>query len=548
MVTGIRLRDLNIRWLGKLPYSEAYDLQLGLHRSVSQEDSKDDYLLLLEHNNVITSGRSSKENNLLVSKAQLHELGIEYFETDRGGDITYHGDGQLIGYPIIRLSDPKKVIPFVRNLENVIIDSLRKFKIDSFTKEDDTGVWTAKGKIASVGIKVSKWTTYHGFSLNIFDSLDGYQLINPCGNQSEQITSIHQFNPDISFEEVASEISDNFAKVFGYANTDRQFSQFTPRQLKRTKEFNIDQMVKDGVFKINQNKIPVTVRGVLPSEPKRPEWMKVKANLGSDYVSLKNLLSEKKLNTVCEEASCPNIYECWSMGTATFMIMGDVCTRACGFCDVKTGRPGELDLGEPLRVAESVQAMNLTHAVITSVNRDDLEDGGSMFFADTIRAVKDKNSHCDVEVLVPDFKGLRSAIQNIIDASPEVFNHNLETVPRLQREIRTAASYGRSLSLLEYVKKQGFMGKTKTGLIVGMGETKEEVISVLKDLSKIEVDIVTIGQYLRPTAKHRPIDRYATIEEFEDYKIIGESYGIPHVESGPLVRSSYHAKDSFASA
>ena len=542
------MRDLNIRWLGKLPYSEAYDLQLGLHRSVLQEDSKDDYLLLLEHNNVITSGRSSKENNLLVSKAQLHELGIEYFETDRGGDITYHGDGQLIGYPIIRLSDPKKVIPFVRNLENVIIDSLRKFKIDSFTKEDDTGVWTAKGKIASVGIKVSKWTTYHGFSLNIFDSLDGYQLINPCGNQSEQITSIHQFNPDISFEEVASEISDNFAKVFGYANTDRQFSQFTPRQLKRTKEFNIDQMVKDGVFKINQNKIPVTVRGVLPSEPKRPEWMKVKANLGSDYVSLKNLLSEKKLNTVCEEASCPNIYECWSMGTATFMIMGDVCTRACGFCDVKTGRPGELDLGEPLRVAESVQAMNLTHAVITSVNRDDLEDGGSMFFADTIRAVKDKNSHCDVEVLVPDFKGLRSAIQNIIDASPEVFNHNLETVPRLQREIRTAASYGRSLSLLEYVKKQGFMGKTKTGLIVGMGETKEEVISVLKDLSKIEVDIVTIGQYLRPTAKHRPIDRYATIEEFEDYKIIGESYGIPHVESGPLVRSSYHAKDSFASA
>jgi len=542
------LRDLNIRWLSKLPYSEAYDLQLGLHRSVSQEDSKDDYLLLLEHNNVITSGRSSKENNLLVSKGQLHELGIEYFETDRGGDITYHGDGQLIGYPIIRLSDPKKVIPFVRNLENVIIDSLRKFKIDSFTKEDDTGVWTTKGKIASIGIKVSKWTTYHGFSLNIFDSLDGYQLINPCGNQSEQITSIHQFNPDISFEEVASEISDNFAKVFGYANTDRQFSQFTPRQLKRTKEFNIDQMVKDGVFKINQNKIPVTVRGVLPSEPKRPEWMKVKANLGSDYVSLKNLLSEKKLNTVCEEASCPNIYECWSMGTATFMIMGDVCTRACGFCDVKTGRPGELDLGEPLRVAESVQAMNLTHAVITSVNRDDLEDGGSMFFADTIRAVKDKNSHCDVEVLVPDFKGLRSAIQNIIDASPEVFNHNLETVPRLQREIRTAASYGRSLSLLEYVKKQGFMGKTKTGLIVGMGETKEEVISVLKDLSKIEVDIVTIGQYLRPTAKHRPIDRYATIEEFEDYKIIGESYGIPHVESGPLVRSSYHAKDSFASA
>ena len=281
---------------------------------------------------------------------------------------------------------------------------------------------------------------------------------------------------------------------------------------------------------------------------KKPEWIRSKLTNSKEFFLTKTIVNNNNLVTVCQEANCPNITECWSKRHATFMIMGDTCTRACAFCDVKTGKPGELDLGEPLRVAESVQAMNLTHAVITSVNRDDLEDGGSMFFADTIRAVKDKNSHCDVEVLVPDFKGLRSAIQNIIDASPEVFNHNLETVPRLQREIRTAASYGRSLSLLEYVKKQGFMGKTKTGLIVGMGETKEEVISVLKDLSKIEVDIVTIGQYLRPTAKHRPIDRYATIEEFEDYKIIGESYGIPHVESGPLVRSSYHAKDSFASA
>ena len=236
------------------------------------------------------------------------------------------------------------------------------------------------------------------------------------------------------------------------------------------------------------------------------------------------------------------------MGTATFMIMGDTCTRACGFCDVNTGKPSDLDELEPLRVAESVKTMKLTHAVVTSVNRDDLEDGGSEFFAKTIQEIKLMNPSTSVEVLIPDFKGDRRAIDNIINEAPEVLNHNLETVPRLQREIRTAASYGRSLSLLEYVKKQGFMGKTKTGLIVGMGETKEEVISVLKDLSKIEVDIVTIGQYLRPTAKHRPIDRYATIEEFEDYKNIGESFGIPHVESGPLVRSSYHAKDSFASA
>ena len=375
-----------------------------------------------------------------------------------------------------------------------------------------------------------------------------YDLINPCGNKSEQMSSVHQFNDEISFEDVSNVISKNFVKIFDYEQIDKQFAQFTPKQLKTNKEFNIDEMVKRGVFKPNKNSIPITIRGALPTEPTRPEWMKVKANLGNDYIKLKNLLSEKKLNTVCEEASCPNIYECWSMGTATFMIMGDVCTRACGFCDVKTGKPGQLDLEEPIRVAESVKAMQLTHAVITSVNRDDLHDGGSLFFADTIRAVKQLNEKCNVEVLVPDFKGLRSAIDNIIFAAPEVFNHNLETVPRLQREIRTAASYGRSLSLLEYVKQQGFMGKTKTGLIVGMGETKDEVVSVLKDLSKIDIDIVTIGQYLRPTAKHRPIDRYAPVEEFENYKLIGQSFGIPHVESGPLVRSSYHAKDSFASA
>jgi lipoic acid synthetase len=547
LVTGNNLRNLNVRWLGKLPYQEAYDLQLGIHKDVSNENSLDDYLLLLEHDKVITVGRTAKAESLLVEKNELLTKKIEYFETDRGGDITYHGEGQIVGYPIIRLTDPKKVIPYVRDLELVIIETLNKFSIESFTKEDDTGVWTKKGKIASIGIKVSKWTTYHGFSLNIFDSLDGFELINPCGNLSEKVTSIHSFNNEISFEDVAKELTKNFAKVFNYVEVDKQFSQFTPRQLKNNKEFNIDNMVKRGVFNPNKASIPLTIKGNLPNEPNRPEWMKVKANLGKDYMSLKSLLKEKKLNTVCEEASCPNIYECWSMGTATFMIMGDVCTRACGFCDVKTGKPGFLDAEEPLRVAESVKSMGLSHAVVTSVNRDDLDDGGSQFFADTIYAIKDLNQNCSVEVLIPDFKGERKSIDSIINANPEVLNHNLETVPRLQRDIRTAASYGRSLSLLYYAKQKGFLGKTKTGLIVGMGETKEEVLSVLKDISKLQIDIVTIGQYLRPTAKHRAIDRYAPQDEFELYKSYGESLGIPHVESGPLVRSSYHAKDSFAS-
>ena len=541
------MRKLNVRWLGSLSYSEALILQKGLKDSVSDEYNPYDYLLLLEHNNVITIGRTGDAKNLLFDRDQLQKKGIEFFETDRGGDVTFHGKGQLIGYPIMRLQDPKKVIPFVRSLEETIIKTLNSFDIDAFSKEDDTGVWTPKGKIASIGVKVSKWTTYHGFSLNIFDKLEGFNLINPCGNQDEKISAVHTFNKEISFDDVVNKITSTFVDEFEYKDVGIQMSQFTPTQLKKHKKHEIDEMLDKGVFQKNNNIVPITIKGLLPDEPQRPEWMKVKADLGKDYRDLKNLISEKKLNTVCEEASCPNIYECWSMGTATFMIMGDTCTRACGFCDVNTGKPCDLDDLEPLRVAESVQAMELTHAVITSVNRDDLPDGGSNFFAKTIDEVKRLNPSTSVEVLIPDFKGDRRAIDNIIEASPEVLNHNLETVPRLQREIRTAASYGRSLSLLQYAKDSAFLGKTKTGLIVGMGEEFDEVIAVLEDLSQINVDIVTIGQYLRPTAKHRPIHRYVEKEEFVKYKTIGESFGIPHIESGPLVRSSYHAKDSFAS-
>ncbi len=541
------MRKLNVRWLGNLPYSEALILQKGLKESVAGENNPYDYLLLLEHNNVITIGRTGDTNNLLLDSEELEKKGIEFFETDRGGDVTFHGKGQLIGYPIMRLQDPKKVIPFVRSLEQTIIKTLGSFDIEAFSKEDDTGVWTSEGKIASIGVKVSKWTTYHGFALNIFDKLEGFDFINPCGNQEEKIASVHTFNTEISFDDVVNKITETFTAEFGYEDVGIQMSQFTPTQLKKQKKHEIDEMLDKGVFQKNNNLVPITIKGLLPNEPERPEWMKVKANLGKDYRDLKNLISEKKLNTVCEEASCPNIYECWSMGTATFMIMGDTCTRACGFCDVNTGKPNDLDELEPLRVAESVLTMGLTHAVITSVNRDDLLDGGSQFFAQTINEVKRLNPSTSVEVLIPDFKGDKGAIDNIIEASPEVLNHNLETVPRLQREIRTAASYGRSLSLLQYAKESAFLGKTKTGLIVGMGEEFEEVIAVLEDLSQINVDIVTIGQYLRPTAKHRPIHRYVDKEEFIKYKSIGESFGIPHIESGPLVRSSYHAKDSFAS-
>ena len=297
----------------------------------------------------------------------------------------------------------------------------------------------------------------------------------------------------------------------------------------------------------NKIRHPEKVNKPINPIKKKPDWIRSKLSNSKEFFLTKTVVNQNNLVTVCQEANCPNITECWSKRHATFMIMGDTCTRACGFCDVNTGKPFDLDELEPLRVAESVQTMGLTHAVVTSVNRDDLPDGGSNFFAETITQIKRINPETSVEVLIPDFKGDKAAIDNIIEAKPEVLNHNLETVPRLQREIRTAASYGRSLSLLQYAKDSAFLGKTKTGLIVGMGEEFDEVIAVLEDLSQINVDIVTIGQYLRPTAKHRPIHRYVEKEEFDKFKSIGESLGIPHIESGPLVRSSYHAKDSFAS-
>ncbi|NND13876.1 MAG: lipoyl synthase [Acidimicrobiia bacterium] len=276
--------------------------------------------------------------------------------------------------------------------------------------------------------------------------------------------------------------------------------------------------------------------------------MKVKARQSDAYGELKSLMRSEGLNTVCEEAGCPNIYECWSAGTATLMLLGDVCTRACSFCDVNTGKPGEVDVLEPLRAADAVATMGLKHAVLTSVNRDDLLDGGSSIFARTVEEIHRRVPDCDVEVLIPDFKGRREDLKTVLDAHPKILNHNTETVLRLQRDIRTAANYGRSLTLLARAKWIDASMTTKSGLIVGMGETEDEIIGTLADMRAVGVDIVTIGQYLRPSAKHRPIDRFVEPVEFDRYAKAGMAMGISHVESGPLVRSSYHAQEAAASA
>lgn len=278
-----------------------------------------------------------------------------------------------------------------------------------------------------------------------------------------------------------------------------------------------------------------------PIVARKPEWLKARVPGGENYSRLKNLIDERKLHTVCEEARCPNMGECWNSGTATFMILGDTCTRSCGFCNVKTGKMHIVDEDEPRRVAEAIAMMKLRHAVITSVNRDELYDGGAHIFANTILETRKRVPNCRIEVLIPDFMGSEEALDMVLNAQPDVLNHNIETVPRLYRTVRPQAHYHRSLEVLERAKRRGFT--TKTGIMLGLGETTEEVIEVMGDLRAVNCDIFTIGQYLQPTKNHLPVERFVHPNEFKMLKEKGMELGFRHVESGPLVRSSYHAAD-----
>ena len=543
---------LRVRWLGRLPYTEAWDLQRAIWEGRAGGRTVDDYLMLLEHPHTYTVGRTGDGSNLRLEESFLPEIGAELHHVDRGGDVTYHGPGQLVGYPIVavpRLPRGFDIVGHVRRLEEMLIGSLADLGIEAWAEAGFTGVWTSAGKVAAIGVRVARGVSMHGFALNVDTDLDYFGHIVPCGIPDRPVTSVSKLlDRPVSLEEAVEALIPYAVRVLAHGAAEVQLGAFARGS--RKKRYDVDAMVAAGAFSPQaRNEIPITIRGLLPGEPERPEWMRVRASTGSDgYQKLKALMGDLELNTVCEEAKCPNIYECWGQGTATLMLLGDKCTRACAFCDVATGRPDAVDLGEPTRAAQAVTALGLRHAVLTSVNRDDLPDGGAGIFAETIRRIRDIDPECDVEVLIPDFKGDAAALETVMGEKPAVLNHNTETVLRLQRDIRTAASYGRSLALLSRAKWLNPSGTVKSGLIVGMGETEPEVMGALADLNAVGVDLVTIGQYLRPTRHHRAIDRYVTPEEFARYRDEGESIGLPHVESGPLVRSSYHARDSLAAA
>ncbi|MBS1195591.1 MAG: lipoate-protein ligase B/lipoate synthase, partial [Actinobacteria bacterium] len=493
---------LRARWLGRMPYREAWDLQRAFHEGRASGRAAADYLLLLEHPPTYTIGTGGEAAHVLASPEELAGLGAEVLRVDRGGDVTYHGPGQLVGYPIVHLGEQPDVVAYVRRLEQVLIRALDGLGIPAWAEPGYTGVWTAQGKVAAIGVRTARAVTMHGFALNVSGDLGWFRHIVPCGLADRPVASVSGLaGRRVSLEEMVAAVVPQFAAVFGHEEVEAQSAAFTRGAGKEEGGFEVDRLVAAGAFTPQgRAAIPLTRGGRLPGEPARPEWMRVKADLGAGYRSVKGLVGGLALHTVCQEAGCPNIFECWTAGTATFLLLGDVCTRACSFCEVTTGRPAPLDPEEPARVAEAVARLGLRHAVLTSVDRDDLPDGGAGVFAATIGHIRERVPGCAVEVLVPDFKGDAAALGTVMAAGPEVLNHNLETVVRLQREVRTAASYGRSLALLARAKKLAPDGLVKSGLMVGLGESAEEVCGALADLRAVGVDVVTIGQYLRPTA------------------------------------------------
>ena len=586
---------LRVRWLGRVPYGEADELQRAL-----LERAADDYLLLLEHPHVYTLGKSADPAHVLVPPASV---GADLVRADRGGDVTYHGPGQLVGYPIVTLPDwragQRDVVAYVRRLEAVLIAVLADLGVDASRDDGYTGVWVGGEKIAAIGVRVSRGRTRHGFALNVDPDMAMFGHIVPCGIADRGVTSLAaQLGAAPPMQHVVDTIAARFTEHFPYAHVDRQDIVWRerPSDLSVFSRTAKEGGARDGRFPDDcdgqaetrvgdpsraseaskasrgsarapspsgsdpapapPGRAPVRLLGRLaeagveaPAEDpafRRPEWMKVKADLGPNYRETKRVMRTLDLHTVCEEAGCPNIYECWADKTATFMILGERCTRACGFCLVDTRHPLPLDENEPERVADAVARLGLAHAVVTSVARDDVPDGGAGIFAATIRAVRARTPGTAVEVLIPDCKGDPEALGVIFDARPDVLNHNLETVARLQRAARPSAAYFRSLALLARAKDAGLT--TKSGIILGMGETEDELRGAIADLRNVGVDILTLGQYLRPTDRHLPVVRWWTPAEFDALGDYARGLGFAHVEAGPLVRSSYHARSAAASA
>ena len=554
---------LHVRWLGRVRYQDAHALQLGLFA-----EADDDHLLLLEHPPVYTLGVRGDLGHFVRSPA---DVGAELVHTDRGGDVTYHGPGQLVGYPILTVPGRRggglaDTTAYVGSVEQLVIDVLADLGLPDVGRLPGfPGVWVepdgpSPRKICAVGVKLSRGRSMHGFALNVHPDLAMFGHIVPCGIADKGVTSLAAEGIDVTMQRVVDRVAARAGERWAPGRTDRAdvVWRHVPEDLA---PFSRQPAVLAAELSQDRSEVPqerVVVVGVtarrgarlaeagvtegLEISARKPEWMRAQLKHTPEVRAVRSTMRDLQLVTVCEEAGCPNLSECWADGTATFMVNGERCTRACGFCLVDTRHPEAPDPGEPARVAEAVERMGLRFAVVTTVARDDLADGGASQIVATIRAIRARTPGVSVEVLISDCKGDPDSLAAIFSERPDVLAHNLETVARLQRAARPSAGYARSLSVLARAKAVGLT--TKSSLVVGMGETQAEVVEALADLRGVGVDIVTIGQYLRPTADHLPVARWWTPAELTELKVAGEAMGIGHVEAGPLVRSSYHARQS----
>ena len=540
---------LRVRWLGTVPYREALVVQTSLF-----EHGTGQHLLLLEHPHVFTYGRTADLATNL--KCEPATVGAELVAAKRGGDITYHGPGQLVGYPILNIDNKLGATGHVCGVEGLIIDVLTELGVPNAGRlEGYAGVWLDAGtererKICAIGVRLKKGRTMHGFALNVATDLAFMrEHIVPCGIGDKPVTSLAEEGIDVTMGQVAAVVARCAADRWAAGVAERQDVAWRHAADGRdltafSRGEGPGEQVKlvSNRAAVRLEDAGVDVAAGLSIETRKPDWLRPKVELGAEVMELKKTIRSLDLVTVCEDAGCPNLSDCWSDGTATFMVLGERCTRACGFCLVDTRKPMLPASDEPERVAEAIDRMQLDHAVLTMVARDDLADGGMAHVAACVEAIRLRRSTANIETLISDAKGDEASLDLLFAARPDVMNHNVETVARLQRAVRPSAGYARSLGVLARAKKAGLV--TKTGFMAGLGETDDEIVGLLADLADLGVDIVTIGQYLRPTSNHLPIARYAEPAEFTRWKQIGESFGIGHVEASPLTRSSYHAKSA----
>lgn len=554
-------RPLHVRWLGRVAYRDAHALQTGLHAS-----GVDGHLLLLEHPHVYTLGIRGDLGHLHRAPA---EVGAELVQTDRGGDVTYHGPGQLVGYPILTVPGRRggglaDTAAYVCSVEQLVIDALADLGLrDVGRLPGFPGVWVAPRseaprKVCAVGVRLSRGRSMHGFALNVHPDLSMFGHIVPCGIADKGVTSLAAEGVPATMREVVDAVAARAVAQWGRDGWDRadvvwrhspdDLSPFSRGEgagapVRPDVPVTVGSAGREGTTARRRARLAEAgVAAGLDISTRKPDWMRARVQLTPEVSAIRRTMRDLQLVTVCEEAGCPNLSECWADGTATFMINGERCTRACGFCLVDTRHPEPPDPLEPDRVAEAVERMGLRFAVVTAVARDDLPDGGAAELAAVIRAIRARTPDVSVEVLIPDCKGDPDALAVLFAERPDILNHNIETVARLQRAARPSAGYARSLSVLARAKAAGLT--TKSSIVVGMGETPDEVVQTLADLRGVGVDIVTIGQYLRPTTHHLPVARWWTPDELAELKATGEAMGLGHVEAGPLVRSSYHARQA----